>query len=179
MHVFSQIFLFSYQNQISKNLGIDEWYFSNVLNSKLKFIIITAINSNYHHFGDPAEFHPHNHAHNIHNQILASSANHNQRSSTTATQHHNNVVNHHMLTARANTSTATSTAAAVAAAMMLDPRFHHNTTVSWTLIRMNLPQAFILQILRNNWKLNDYMKNYTNNCFIFLAFIYHIIYIAD
>ena len=86
---------------------------------------LSAINSNYHHFGDPTDFHHHNHAHNIHNQILASG--HNQRS---ATQHHNNnIVNHHML-AITNHSTATSTAAAVAAAMMLDPRFHHNTSVS-------------------------------------------------
>ncbi|EFA10176.2 uncharacterized protein LOC658526 isoform X4 [Tribolium castaneum] len=87
---------------------------------------LSAINSNYHHFGDPTDFHHHNHAHNIHNQILASG--HNQRS---ATQHHNNnIVNHHML-ARSNHSTATSTAAAVAAAMMLDPRFHHNTSVPY------------------------------------------------
>ncbi|KAJ8932731.1 hypothetical protein NQ314_014427 [Rhamnusium bicolor] len=87
---------------------------------------LTAINSNYHHFGDPTEFHHHNHAHNIHNQILATG--HNQR--TTSQHHSNNIVNHHML-ARTNPSTATSTAAAVAAAMMLDPRFHHNSTVSY------------------------------------------------
>ncbi|XP_018573698.1 zinc finger protein 271 isoform X2 [Anoplophora glabripennis] len=87
---------------------------------------LTAINSNYHHFGDPTDFHHHNHAHNIHNQILTSG--HNQR--TTSQHHNNNIVNHHML-ARTNPSTATSTAAAVAAAMMLDPRFHHNSTVSY------------------------------------------------
>ncbi|XP_022917988.1 zinc finger protein 271-like [Onthophagus taurus] len=85
---------------------------------------IPAINPNYHHFGDPADFHHHSHAHNIQHQILASG--HNQRIS----QHSNNVVNHHML-GRGNHSTATSTAAAVAAAMMLDPRFHHNSTVPY------------------------------------------------
>lgn len=94
-----------------------------------------ALNSNYHHFGDPSDFHHHNHAHNIHNQILASG--HNQR---TSGQHHNNVVNHHMLT-RTNHSTATSTAAAVAAAMMLDPRFHHNSSVS---------KGFFLSEIRDN-----------------------------
>lgn len=95
-----------------------------------KFQIIFAgnnlptLNSNYHHFADPADFHHHNHTHNLHNQIL--NTGHNQRGS----QHHNNnLVNHHMLS-RANHSTATSTAAAVAAAMMLDPRFHHNSSVS-------------------------------------------------
>ncbi|KAK9890865.1 hypothetical protein WA026_012209 [Henosepilachna vigintioctopunctata] len=86
---------------------------------------LPALNSNYHHFTDPADFHHHNHTHNLHNQILNTS--HNQRGS----QHHNNnLVNHHML-ARGNHSTATSTAAAVAAAMMLDPRFHHNSSVPY------------------------------------------------
>lgn len=85
--------------------------------------ISNGVNSNYHHFTEPSEFHHHGHTHNIQHQILASG--HNQRPN----QHHNNVVNHHML-ARSNHSTATSTAAAVAAAMMLDPRFHHTTTVS-------------------------------------------------
>lgn len=85
---------------------------------------IPAINTNYHHFTDPTDFHHHSHAHNIQHQILASG--HNQR----ITQHSNNVVNHHMLT-RSNHSTTTSTAAAVAAAMMLDPRFHHNSSVPY------------------------------------------------
>ncbi|XP_074036224.1 uncharacterized protein isoform X3 [Leptinotarsa decemlineata] len=90
---------------------------------------LTAINSNYHHFGEPSEFHhSHNHAHNIHNQIIGASSN-NQRSTTQ--QHNNNIVNHHMLTSRTNPATATSTAAAVAAAMMLDPRFHHGSTVPY------------------------------------------------
>lgn len=82
---------------------------------------LATLNSNYHHFGDPSDFH--HHSHNIQHQILG----HNQRPG----QHHNNVVNHHMLAARSNHSSATSTAAAVAAAMMLDPRFHHNSTVPY------------------------------------------------
>ncbi|XP_060528203.1 uncharacterized protein LOC132703133 isoform X2 [Cylas formicarius] len=100
-----------------------------------------AINSTYpHHFGDPSsDFHhaAHTHAHNIHNQILASSAaaaaaGHTQRAAASAASHHNGSpsLNHHML-ARSNHSTATSTAAAVAAAMMLDPRFHHNGSVPY------------------------------------------------
>ncbi|KAL1498057.1 hypothetical protein ABEB36_008917 [Hypothenemus hampei] len=95
----------------------------------------TAINAaTYpHHFADhAAEFHhAHTHAHNIHNQLLATSAaaavaSHSQRTSATSGGH----ANSHVMLARSNHSTATSTAAAVAAAMMLDPRFHHNTSVS-------------------------------------------------
>ncbi|XP_050304389.1 zinc finger protein 675-like isoform X3 [Anthonomus grandis grandis] len=87
-----------------------------------------------HHFTEhAAEFHhAHTHAHNIHNQLLATSAaaavvSHNQRSAAVASATHNN---NHVMLARSNHSTATSTAAAVAAAMMLDPRFHHNTPMT-------------------------------------------------
>ncbi|KAH1009393.1 hypothetical protein HUJ04_001755 [Dendroctonus ponderosae] len=87
-----------------------------------------------HHFADhAAEFHhAHTHAHNIHNQLLATSAaaavaSHSQRSAASNGSHNNG----HVMLSRSNHSTATSTAAAVAAAMMLDPRFHHNTTVPY------------------------------------------------
>ncbi|XP_066261059.1 uncharacterized protein [Euwallacea similis] len=87
-----------------------------------------------HHFSEHAsEFHhAHTHAHNIHNQLLATTAaaaaaSHTQRSASAGGSHNGS----HVMLARSNHSTATSTAAAVAAAMMLDPRFHHNTTVPY------------------------------------------------
>ncbi|KAJ8913861.1 hypothetical protein NQ315_003770 [Exocentrus adspersus] len=118
---------------------------------------LTAINSNYHHFGDPTEFHHHTHAHNIHNQILTSS----QR--TTSQHHNNNIVSHHML-ARSNPSTATSTAAAVAAAMMLDPRFHHNSTVSYpsaTPVSMAMAAVQSSQQIQSSGQPSDYPPNST------------------
>lgn len=87
-----------------------------------------------HHFAEhAADFHhAHTHAHNIHNQLLASSAaaaaaTHTPRAGGSSTGHNNS----HVMLARSNHSTATSTAAAVAAAMMLDPRFHHNTAAPY------------------------------------------------
>ncbi|KAJ8941237.1 hypothetical protein NQ318_015669 [Aromia moschata] len=122
---------------------------------------LSAINSNYHHFGDPSEFHHHNHAHNIHNQILASG--HNQRS--TSQHHSNNIVNHHML-ARTNPSTATSTAAAVAAAMMLDPRFHHNSSVSYhpssTPVSMAMAAVQSSQQIQSSGQPSDYPQTLQN-----------------
>ncbi|XP_019871713.2 myoneurin [Aethina tumida] len=123
---------------------------------------LTAINSNYHHFGESGDFHHHNHAHNIHNQILASG--HNQRNSSS--QHHNNnIVNHHML-ARSNHSTATSTAAAVAAAMMLDPRFHHNSSVpyhpSTTPVSMAMAAVQSSQQIQASGQHSDYPPNLQN-----------------
>lgn len=97
-----------------------------------------------HHFADhAAEFHhAHTHAHNIHNQLLATSAaaavaSHSQRSAASNGSHNNG----HVMLSRSNHSTATSTAAAVAAAMMLDPRFHHNTSV-----RLFSPKTFLAEI---------------------------------
>ncbi|XP_076266438.1 uncharacterized protein LOC143200061 isoform X3 [Rhynchophorus ferrugineus] len=87
-----------------------------------------------HHFAEhAADFHhAHTHAHNIHNQLLASSAaaaaaTHTPRATGAGGGHNNS----HVMLARSNHSTATSTAAAVAAAMMLDPRFHHNTATPY------------------------------------------------
>ncbi|CAH1154153.1 unnamed protein product [Phaedon cochleariae] len=129
---------------------------------------LTAINTNYHHFGDPAEFHAHNHAHNIHNQILG----HNQRSTqqhsgNSAAASSGNIANHHMLAAaRTNPSTATSTAAAVAAAMMLDPRFHHNPAVPYhpssTPVSMAMAAVQSSQQIQSSGQTSEYPSTIQN-----------------